>query len=158
MTNTKLQPRFLKPGAGPTLSFLGVHLAYKISSHDTAGKWSLLEYVAPPNFAGPPLHWHKVTHEVFYVLEGTVTFRLDDEVFEGAPDALVYIPKGVLHTFSNQQDKPARFLMFTTPGGFDEYFKELAALAQSEPGWPPQDMSKLQTLYEKYDNYFPTET
>jgi len=158
MTNTKLQPRFLKPGAGPTLSFLGVHLAYKISSHDTAGKWSLLEYVAPPNFAGPPLHWHKVTHEVFYVLEGTVTFRLGDEVFNGTPDALVYIPKGVLHTFSNQQDKPARFLMFTTPGGFDEYFKELAALAQSEPGWPPQDMSKLQTLYEKYDNYFPTET
>lgn len=153
--NIPSRPHLLKPGAGPTLSFLGVHLAYKISSQDTAGKWSLLEYLAPPKFAGPPLHWHKETHEVFYVLAGIVTFRLGDDVFEGEPDSMVYIPKGVLHTFSNQQDKPARFLMFVTPGGFDEYFKELAALAQSEPGWPPQDLSKLHALYEKYDNYFP---
>jgi len=150
-----LQPRLLKPGAGPTLSFLGVSLGYKISSHDTAGKWSLLEYLASPKFAGPPLHWHKKTNEVFYVLAGTVTFRLGDEVFIGEPDSMVYIPMGVLHTFSNPQDKPARFLMFVTPGGFDEYFKELAALAQSEPSWPPQDMSKLHALYERYDTYFP---
>lgn len=153
-----LQPRLLKPGAGPTLSFLGVSLGYKISSHDTAGKWSLLEYLAPPKFAGPPLHWHKKTNEVFYVLAGNVTFRLGDEVFTGEPDAMVYIPKGVLHTFSNGQDKPARFLMFVTPGGFDEYFKELAAMAQSEPSWPPKEMSKLHALYEKYDNYFPDES
>ena len=159
MTDTELlQPRLLKPGGGPTLSFLGVNLAYKVSSQDTAGKWSLLEYLAPPKFAGPPLHWHKITHEVFYVLAGVVTFRLGDEVFEGEADAMVYIPKGVLHTFSNQQDKPARFLMFTTPGGFDEYFKELAAMAQSEPSWPPKEISKLYALYEKYDNYFPDES
>ena len=153
-----LQPRLLKPGGGPTLSFLGVNLAYKVSSYETAGKWSLLEYLAPPKFAGPPLHWHKVTHEVFYVLAGIVTFRLGDEVFTGEADSMVYIPRGVLHTFSNQQDKPARFLMFVTPGGFDEYFKELAALAQSERGWPPEETSKLHALYEKYDNYFPDES
>ena len=153
-----LQPRLLKPGGGPTLSFLGVNLAYKVSSYETAGKWSLLEYLAPPKFAGPPLHWHKVTHEVFYVLAGIVTFRLGDEVFTGEADSMVYIPRGVLHTFSNQQDKPARFLMFVTPGGFDEYFKELAAMAQSEPSWPPKETSKLHALYEKYDNYFPDES
>lgn len=156
MTDAELlQSRFLKPGGGPTLSFLGASLGYKISSHDTAGKWSLLEYLVPPNFAGPPLHWHKVTHELFYVLAGTLTFRLGDEVLMGEPDSMVYIPKGILHTFSNQQDKPARFLIFITPGGFDEYFKELAALAQSEPTWPPKDRSKLEKLYEKFDNYFP---
>lgn len=156
MTDTELlQPRFLKPGGGPTLSFLGASLGYKISSRDTAGKWSLLEYLVPPNFAGPPLHWHKATHELFYMLAGTLTFRLGDKVFMGEPDAMVYIPKGILHTFSNQQDKPARFLMFVTPGGFDEYFKELSAMAQSEPTWPPKEMSKLKELYEKFDNYFP---
>ena len=117
-----------------------------------------MEYLAPPKFTGPPLHWHKVTNEVFYVLAGIVTFRLGDEVFEGEADSMVYIPKGVLHTFSNQQDKPARFLMFVTPGGFDEYFKELAAMAQSEPSWPPKETSKLYALYEKYDNYFPDES
>ncbi len=150
------QPLLLTPGAGPTLSFLGVNLAFKVSSADTNGAWALLEYVAPPKFAGPPLHWHKVTNEAFYVLEGTVTFRKDAEVFKGEPGAMVYIPTGTLHTFSNQEDKPARFLTFLSPGGFEEYFKALAVMVQSEPAWPPKDMSKLLVLYEKYDNYFPS--
>jgi len=115
----------------------------------------LLEYIAPPLFAGPPLHWHKVTNEAFYVLEGIMTFRMGEEVFKGTPGAMVYIPTGVLHTFSNQEEAPARFLTFLYPGGFEEYFKELAALAQSEPSWPPRELSKLQMLYAKYDNFFP---
>ena len=150
---TQLQARLLKPGGGPTLSFLGVDLTFKVSSADTNGAWALLEYAAPPNFAGPPLHWHKITSEAFYVLEGTVTFRREHELFKGEPGAMVYIPTGVLHTFSNKEDKPARFLTFLSPGGFEEYFKELAALAQSEPSWPPQDMSKVLALYEKYDTF-----
>mgnify|MGYP001027539114 FL=1 len=159
MTDTKqLLPCLLKPGAGPTLSFLGVNLAYKVSSAETAGAWALLEYIAPPRFAGPPLHWHKVTSEAFYVLEGTVTFRMGEEVFKGAPGSLVCIPTGVLHTCSHLWDEPARFLTFISPGGFEEYFKELAALVQSESNWPPQDMGKLQALYAKYDNYFPDKT
>lgn len=155
INRTQLQPRLLKPGAGPMLSFLGVDLSFKVESADTAGAWALLEYIAPPQFAGPPLHWHKVTNEAFYVLEGIVTFRMGEEVFKGEPGAMVYIPTGVLHTFSNQEEVPARFLTFLSPGGFEEYFKELAALAQSEPSWPPRELSKLQTLYAKYDNFFP---
>ena len=27
----------------------------------------------PPQFSGPPPHWHKITTEIFYVLEGTLT-------------------------------------------------------------------------------------
>lgn len=152
---TQLQPHVLKPGAGPTLSFLGVELAYKVSSADTAGAWALLEYLAPPRFAGPPLHWHNITTEAFYVLEGTVTFRMGEEVFKGKPGAMVFIPTTVLHTFSNQENEPARFLTFLSPGRFEEYFKELAVLVQSEPSWPPHDMSKLFALYAEYDNYFP---
>jgi mannose-6-phosphate isomerase-like protein (cupin superfamily) len=154
-TLSQLQPRVLPPEAGPTLSFLGVSIAYKVSSADTNGALALLEYLAPPKFAGPPLHWHKRTSETFYVLEGTLTFRQGDEAFKGDPGAMVYIPAGILHTFSNQEDTPTRFLTFVAPGGFEEYFKELAVLAQSEPIWPPQDMSKLLALYEKYDLYFP---
>jgi quercetin dioxygenase-like cupin family protein len=154
-TVSQLQPRVLSPKAGPTLSFLGVTIAYKMSGADTNGAWALLEYVAPPKFAGPPLHWHNVTSELFYVLEGTLTFRQGDEVFKGEPGAMAYIPPGILHTFSNQEDKPARFLTFISPSGLEGYFKELAMLAQSEPSWPPQDMSKLKALYEKYDQHFP---
>ena len=151
------QPLTLKPGAGPTLSFFDVNLAYKITSHDTAGKWSLLEYIMPAKYTSLPLHFHKSLHEVVYVLAGLVTFHLGDEVFMAETDSLVYVPKGMLHTFSNDQDKPARFLMFNTPSGFEDYFKELAAMVQSDPSLKLDDKSKLHDLYEKYDIYFPAE-
>lgn len=155
--NFRTQPLTLRPGAGPTLSFFGANLAYKITSHDTAGRWSLLEYFMPPRYASLPLHYHRSIHEVVYVLAGLVTFRLGEEVFMAEPDSLVYVPKGMLHAFSNDQDKPARFLMFTTPSGFEDYFKELAALAQSYPNLKLDDKSKLHDLCEKYDIHFPSE-
>ncbi len=151
------QPLLFPPGAGPALSFFDVALGFKVSSADTHGAWALVEYVAPPKFAGPPLHWHKVTSECFYVLEGTVTFRMGEQVFEGAPGAMVYNPTHTLHTFSNQSDQPARFLTFITPGGLEEYFKELVALSQVEPSWPPEDMGKIMALYRKYDTFMPDE-
>ena len=153
----QLQPLLLKPGAGPALSFFEVELGFKVSSPDTEGAWALVEYEAPPKFAGPPLHWHKITNECFYVLEGEVTFRMGEQVFVGEAGAMVYIPARTLHTFSNQSDQPARFLTFISPGGFEEYFKELVALAQSELSWPPQDMGKLMALYRKYDTFLPDE-
>lgn len=153
--NTALQPQLLTPNAGPTLALLGVEICYKALSADTAGAWALLEYNAPPRFKGPALHWHKVTHEAFYILSGVVTFSLGESVFRGEAGSFVHIPAGALHTFSNPDDAPARFLTFLLPGGFEGYFKELAALAQSEPSWPPQDMGKVLALYAKYDTYLP---
>jgi quercetin dioxygenase-like cupin family protein len=132
-------------------------LGFKVSSADTDGAWALIEYVAPPKFAEPPLHWHKVTSECFYVLEGSVAFRMGKQVFGGEPGAMVYIPTHTLHTFSNQSDKPARFLTLISPGGFEEYFKELVALSQAEPSWPPEDMGKITALYRKYDTFLPDE-
>ena len=111
----------------------------------------------PSKYTSLPLHFHKSIHEGVYVLAGLVTFRLGDEVFMAEADSLVYVPKGVLHTFSNDQDKPARFLMFNTPSGFEDYFKELAAMVQSDPSLRLDDKSKLHDLYEKYDIHFPTE-
>lgn len=155
MNPSFLQPQLLAPGAGPTLALMGVEICYKAVSADTGGAWALLEYNAPPRFKGPALHWHKVTHEAFYVLEGFVTFSLEGRAFRGGAGAFVHIPAGALHTFSNPEDAPARFLTFLLPGGFEEYFKELAALAQNEPSWPPKDMSKVLALYEKYDTFLP---
>lgn len=151
--NAGLQPQLLTSGAGPTLALMGVEICYKASHADTGGAWALLEYNAPAHFKGPALHWHKVTHEAFYVLDGFVTFSLGERVFRGGVGAFVHIPAGVHHTFSNPDDTPARFLTFLLPGGFEAYFKELAALMQDEPTWPPHDMHKVLALYEKYDTF-----
>ncbi len=151
------KPILLAPGGGPTLAFMGVTLSYKISSHETDGAYALLDYAMPPRFTGPPPHWHKVTNEGFYVLEGRITFTMGTQVFVGEPGAFVYVPRRTIHKFSNEQDQPARMLSVITPGGFENYFKELVTLWQTEPEWPPKDTSKLAALYQKYDQYSPQE-
>jgi Cupin domain len=48
------------------------------------GRVSVTESVMPAGAAGPPLHTHEFD-EAFYVLEGELTFQLDDELITAGP-------------------------------------------------------------------------
>ena len=138
----------LAPGGGPTLTFMGAKIAYKV----TDGAWALLEHTLPANFAGAPLHWHKVTHQGFYVLAGKVTFQLGAQIFTADSGAFVSVPTGTFHTFSNEQDQPARLLEIIIPGGVENSFKELVALSQVEPDLLLKP-HKLFDIYKRYDTF-----
>jgi len=157
MNKTKRQhPIMLAPGGGPTLAVMNMNLAYKVSGDETDGTWAQLEYTLPPHFNTMPLHWHKVTYEGFYVLEGRVTFQVDSQIFTAEKGAFVSIPNHTLHKFNNKQDQPARILETIIPSGFENSFKELVALAHVEPTllFKPQ---KFFDVYKRYDTFMPEE-
>jgi quercetin dioxygenase-like cupin family protein len=84
----------------------------------------------------PPLHRHDFD-ETFYVLEGELTFQLDDDVFTRRAGELALAPRGVAHTYANLSGAPARALLVITPAGFERYFDQLAArITGREP--PPE--------------------
>ena len=62
---------------------------------------------------------------MFFVLEGTLTMRLGDEIAEAEPGTFVCVPPGVTHTFSNRTDSAVRFLNFNTPSGWENYMRDL---------------------------------
>ncbi len=138
-------------GQGRSITIRGATITHKADSADTNGAWSLLEYLAPPHFEGPAPHWHALTSEAFYVLEGTLTFVVGDETITAGQGAFINVPPRVWHGFRNATAEPVRFLTFCAPGGFEAYFDELLALVASEPAWPPQDMRKLEALWLRYD-------
>ena len=142
----------LAPGGGPTLTFMDAKIAYKV----TDSTWALLEHTLPPYFAGAPLHWHEVTHQGFYVLEGKVTFQLGTQLFSGEPGAFVSVPTRTLHTFSNALESPSRLLEIIVPGGSENSFKELVALTQIEPDRLHKPHSLLE-IYDRYDTFMPDE-
>ena len=146
----------LAPGGGPTLTFMGMNLAYKVTGDETNGAWALLEHTLPPHFAGAPLHWHKVTHHGFYVLDGIVTFQFGAQVFTAEPGAFVSVPTQILHTFGNEQDQSARLLEVIIPSGFENLFKELVTMTQIEPDLLLKP-HKLLDLYKRYDTFLPEE-
>jgi mannose-6-phosphate isomerase-like protein (cupin superfamily) len=146
----------LKPGGGPTLTFMGMSLAYKVSGAETNGAWALLETVLAPNFSGMPLHWHEATQQSFYILEGKVTFQAGERVFLAEPGSFVNIPVQVSHTFCNQQNQPARLLEINVPSGLEDSFKELVAMNASEPALILKP-HKLLDLYKRYDTFMSDE-
>jgi quercetin dioxygenase-like cupin family protein len=83
----------------------------------------------------PPLHRHEFD-ETYYILEGELTFHLDDDVFTRRAGELGFAPRGVAHTYGNLSSAPARALLVITPAGFERYFDGIAARISAEP--PPE--------------------
>jgi quercetin dioxygenase-like cupin family protein len=108
-------------------------IVIKATGDDTGGSFFLVESVIPPGFPGPPPHEHEKMHDMFYVLDGTMTLRVGDETLTADPGTFVCVPPGVVHTFSNASDAPVRFLNFSTPSGWERYIRELAEAARSGP-------------------------
>ena len=99
----------------------------RLRSEQTKGRLAVIENRVAADFAGPPLHVHPDFDEVFYVLEGELTFQLGDDVFTRQAGELAFAPRGVPHTYTNRSGAPARFVLVCTPAGFERYFARLAA-------------------------------
>ena len=61
------------------------------------------------------------------MLSGRLTAKVGDDVIDAGPGELVVKPRGIPHAFWNTGAEPVRFLELICPGGFEEYFFELAA-------------------------------
>lgn len=106
------------------------------SSEDTHGAWSLVELREMPGYH-TNLHRHHVTDESFYVLEGSLTVRLNDETRDYPAGSYVLIPRGTPHAQGNRGNVPVRVLLTMTPGGFEQSFLDRVRLFETvKPGDP----------------------
>jgi mannose-6-phosphate isomerase-like protein (cupin superfamily) len=69
---------------------------------------------APPRYIAP-LHVHHSDDEAWYVLEGTLRFRLGDDEVEAAAGGAALARRGTPHTYWNPRPEPARYLLAMTP-------------------------------------------
>jgi quercetin dioxygenase-like cupin family protein len=131
-----MEPVVHGPGKGEHHDAGPAQILIKADGDGTGGTFFLSESTLAPGFAGPPPHRHRELHDMFYVLEGTLTLRLGDRTVEAAPGTFACVPPGVVHTFRNDSDRPVRMLNFNTPSGFEHYMRELAEAARSGPLTP----------------------
>ncbi len=140
---------YLPTGEGKSLQIMSSQVEIKAASENTEDAFAVLEYCMAPQTPGPPPHLHRRTDEAFYVLEGELTFHLDDRSIKAESGAFVLVPHGVVHTFENAASSEVRFLEIVTPGAFAGYFGELVAALPAGGG--PPDPATVTALYEKYD-------
>lgn len=124
-------PVAVGPGEGRTVEGpVGGPLTFKVRGEQTGGRLLALENVIPPG-QGPPVHTHDAEDESWYVIEGTLRFRLGDQESEAPAGSFVFVPRGTPHAFVNTGDAPARILVMFNPAGMERFFD---AFAQVEPG------------------------
>lgn len=99
---------------------------------------------------GAPPHHHKLSHEVFYVLDGTLLFRLGDELTSVGKGGLVVIPPGLPHAFGAPQGEVADVVVVLSPGiERFAYFEKLAAISRGEA-----EFASLIPEQDRYDVHF----
>jgi quercetin dioxygenase-like cupin family protein len=139
----------LQPGEGKVVSVLGGRYTYKAVGEQTGGAYGLVETSVPAPSSGPPPHVHRGEDEAFYVLEGEITVLIGERTMTAAAGSFAFIPRGTLHTFSNQGTHEARFLAIISPAGFEKAFEEMAEVAPSAD--QPPDLDRLMAIAKKYN-------
>ena len=86
------------------------------------------------------LHVHHSDDEAWYVLEGTLGFRLRDKTIEAPAGSAVLAPAGTPHTYWNAGQETVRYLLIAPPRLF-ELIREL-----HEPG------ADFAEVFRKYDS------
>src|SRR5215203_5846222 len=104
----------------------GANIRVRLRGEDSEGELAVIEEVLEADFEGPPLHVHPSFEEGFYVLEGELTFRMEDETVSGGHGTIVFAPRGVPHTFANLSGRRARAL----------FCARLRASSAISSGWP----------------------
>jgi mannose-6-phosphate isomerase-like protein (cupin superfamily) len=133
----------LGPGEGTFFKVGTATSLFKATREATAGFFSLAEVVIQPGTSGPPPHSHRELLDSFYVLEGTLTVRSGEAEADAPPGTYACMPPSVVHTFANRSDEPVRFLNLNTPGGWEDYIRDLAAATPADGPPDPRLMSEI---------------
>jgi quercetin dioxygenase-like cupin family protein len=144
-------PYALGPEDGEAFWGFGSLWTIKASAEQTGGRFSLIEELAPGG-AGTPLHVHREDDETFYVLEGELTFYLDEaQPIAASAGSFVHIPGGVVHAFKVDSET-ARYLIITTPQHERFYRAAFGDPAQSRnlPPEEPLDMERIEAAAQEY--------
>jgi mannose-6-phosphate isomerase-like protein (cupin superfamily) len=129
MTTTFTAAAVARPGDFTESLALGHHRIL-LTAAETGGSLGIWEEIVEPGW-GPPLHVHHGEDEMFHVLEGDVRIWCGEETFHAEPGVTAVLPRGVPHRFENVGDSVARMLVAVTPGGFETFFLDAAALTDA---------------------------
>ena len=136
------------PGEGERIGVGGSSVLLKGTGGRTDGMLFRSETTVEPGFAGPPPHVHRELHDLFYVLEGTLSLRDGDALVLASPGTIACFPPGAVHTFSNESGEPVRFLNFNTPAGWESYMRDLGAAQAGDRPPTPEEIGSIAARYD----------
>jgi quercetin dioxygenase-like cupin family protein len=143
----------VQPGEGDYVAIPGFGAAFKLSGKNNNGEVSIVEHPFAVGFVSAA-HRHTREDEHSIVLAGEIGFRSDDSEVVLGPGGYITKPRGQMHAMWNAGSEPGRIVEIITPGGFENYFRELGELlvenASNAAGEPLHETPEFSELATKY--------
>jgi len=121
----------VKHGEGTTIPRPGTHGSVTIKAATGASTVFETERRAG-DAGGPGVHSHPGFDETFYVVSGEWEFVVEDDTLAASPGTVVYLPRGVFHTFRSTGRVDGTLVGVAVPGGIEDFFEEAARTANDD--------------------------
>ena len=141
-----MKQQVIESGGGPSYDWANDHICVKTTCDHAEGRVTVVEDRLKPGFH-LARHYHKKMTEIFYLLEGQVSFNFKDETVVASRGMTVNIPPSVIHEVMSETG--ARLITVFSPGGFDKYLAEVARMTEVQFA----DAALMRKLAERYDTW-----
>ena len=140
---------------GETLSVVGDTYRIVITGEQTGGAYATIDMLIPPN-GGPGPHSHADIQESFFVMEGEIVVKTEENTYTARKGSFVNIPLGgMVHDFKNETETTARLLCVVVPSGLEKFFQEIGKPVPPGtflplPDMGPEEQQRMQAIGDKY--------
>jgi mannose-6-phosphate isomerase-like protein (cupin superfamily) len=138
-----LSPTIIKAKSPESFDFGGLGVNWKIDGAETGNRFAVVHHPIAPRALAAPLHYHHREDEYSFVLKGKLGALLGDDVAVAGRGEWVFKPRHQWHTFWNDGDEPCEIIEVISPSGFEDYFREMAAV------WG--DVPQVMAVNHKYE-------
>jgi quercetin dioxygenase-like cupin family protein len=116
---------------------MGILWTMLATAEDTDGQYSCMEELIPHGPSAAP-HIHEVADESFYIIEGEMTFFIEDRPLKAIAGSFVSVPKGTKHAFQIDSET-VRPIDTYVPAGFEHIIMATTVPAEART-LPPASM------------------
>ena len=117
-----------------TVLLNGMEVRFCLNEKDTNGVLTMFECIIHAGAKMPVPHYHKDFDETIYGVEGNVSYVVDGKLVEIGPGDSCFIPRGIVHGFSNKTDRTIKFLAVINPGIFGKHCRTQRRYAKARTG------------------------
>jgi mannose-6-phosphate isomerase-like protein (cupin superfamily) len=118
---TKLKPFAVADGEGRSYVWHDVVFTMKAAAREAGGALSLWNITTKPG-EEPHVHVHDDVHEMFYVLTGSITFKIGRKSVRVEKNGFAFVPLGTPHTYTIHSRR-VRMLGTSTPSDFGDHIE-----------------------------------
>lgn len=142
------QESFMPSTAAEPIHVGALTVRFHVDADESGGSVSVFECDVPAEARMPAPHSHDEFDETVFGLDGVTTFTVGGGRTDLNAGEALFIPRRVIHGFSNGGDVDARFLAVISPGLLgSSYFREVAEVLA---GGGPPDVEKIGEVMRRH--------